>query len=161
MRALLVCLFVVFASPSYAADNDSDKAKEVVEAFLQGLKAKDIDTVMKTVDVPFLLHSSSTDSKPIEKRDELKEVLTKLLEKAEPEKVKAINVGKVYDMAGLVKYVKDSGTPEKEAARFIEQAEKLGGKNGRVVMLMAEGNEFAGVVVRFKDAKALIAGVPK
>jgi hypothetical protein len=67
MRALLVGLLVVFASPSYAADKDEDKANEVAGAFLKATIALDLDAVMKTVDVPFLLHPGSTDFKPIEK----------------------------------------------------------------------------------------------
>jgi hypothetical protein len=164
MRLLVIGFLIAIATPIHAADKDEDKAKEVVAAFLKGLKDKDLEAMMKTADVPFIFDMGVQSPKTIEKRDELKDVMAKLIEIAQPEKVKALEVGKVYDMSGLAKQAKDSGAPEEEIKKFIEQAEKLVGKDGRMVMLMKGGEEgkgAAGLLVRFKDGKALIASVPK
>jgi len=156
MRALLVGLFVVFASPSYAEDKDEDKAKEVATAFLKAVDAKDIDAVMKTVDVPFVLNFGSPKAKTLDKADELKEAMAKLVKEAEPDLIKSFKIGKVYDMPALAQYAKDKGVPE-----IAEQAEKLVGKSGRMVMIMEKKDETPFVLIRFKDGKALIASLGK
>ena len=54
MRTLAAALLLALAASTLsAADKDEDKAKEVTVAFLKAVKAKDLDAVMKTVDVPF------------------------------------------------------------------------------------------------------------
>jgi hypothetical protein len=156
MRALVVCLLVVFAAPIHAAENDEDKAKEVAAAFLKALIAKDTDALMKTVDAPFVIDFGVSKEGPI-KSDELKEKMTKLLEKAEPDKVRSLAVGKVYDMAALGRYAKEKNIPQ-----LAEQAEKLVGKDGCMVMLLGyKEREIPGVLIRFKDGKAFIASLPK
>jgi hypothetical protein len=160
MRFLVVCVFVVFAAPMYAAEKDDDKAKEVAAAFLKALKAKDLDALMKTVDVPFIVEPESQSAKTTEKLDELKETMAELIKIARPDKVMALEVGKVYDMAGIAKFVKDKLKAE-EADKFIEQAEKLVGKDGRMVTLMKGEKEGTGFLVRIKDGKALVASIPK
>jgi hypothetical protein len=156
MRALSVVLLVVFDSPSYAVDTDEDKAKEVVKAFLKAVAAKDIDAVMKTVDVPFVINFGSPKARTLDKAEELKEGMAKVIRTAEPETFKALEVGKVYDMAGLAKYAKEKNMPE-----LAEQAEKLVGKPGRMVMLKTGEKEEWGFLIRFKDGKAFVACVPK
>jgi hypothetical protein len=160
MRALIVVLLV--ASPAFAADKDEDKAKAVVGEFLKAVKDKDVDAVMKTVDVPFVLDFGTPNAMTIDKAGQLKEALSKLLEKADPDKVKGLEVGKVYDMAGFAKYVKDiaKDKPE-EAEKFVAQAEKLVGKTGYMVMFAVSGKERPGLLIRVKDGKALIASLPK
>jgi hypothetical protein len=161
MRAFIAYVLIVFATSLHAADKDEDKAKEAAAAFLKGLKDKDLDAMMKTVAVPFVFDMGSQNAKTIEKRDELKETMAKLIEIAVPEKVMALELGKVYDMAGLANHFKDMGKAE-EAEEFIEQAKKLVGKDGRMVMLVKKGGkEDLGFLIRFKDGKALIASVPK
>jgi hypothetical protein len=76
-----------------------------------------------------------------------------------PEKLVALEVGKVYDMAGLAKYVKDIG--KEDAENYIERAEKLVGKDGRMVMLKKGEKEELGFLIHFKDGKALIASLPR
>src|SRR5438067_5607220 len=72
MRTLAAALLLALAASTLsAADKDEDKAKEVTAAFLKAVKAKDLDAVMKTVDVPFL--SDDKDGvKVIEKTEDLK-----------------------------------------------------------------------------------------
>jgi hypothetical protein len=161
MRLVIAGLVVALASPVQAADED--KAKAVVGEFLKALKDKDLDGVMKTVDVPFAFDMGRDDPKTITKADELKALMTKLLEGAVSEKVKALEMGKAYDMAGVAKYFKDEQKIKPgEAEKFIEQAEKLVGKSGYMVLLVgAKGREIPGVFVRIKDGKAVIASVPQ
>jgi hypothetical protein len=87
--------------------------------------------------------------------------MAKVIETSAPEKLKVLEVGKVYDIAGITEYAKTIGKAV-EMQKFLEQAEKVVGKDGRMVMLVGEeGKEFPCVLVRFKDGKALIASFPK
>jgi hypothetical protein len=158
MRALVTLALVALStSATPAADKDADKAKEVTQAFLKALKAKDIDALMKTVDVPFVTDHGTDASKTIDKTAELKTAMTKFVESAVPEKVAALEVGTVYDMGAFAKFAKDKGAEE-----VAERAEKLVGKTGYMVMLSGkDGKERSGVLVRIKDGKASIAGIPK
>jgi hypothetical protein len=149
MRALLAGLLLVFAAPTYAADKDEDKAKEVVGAFFKALKAKDIDAAMKTVDVPFLEGNLGMINKP----EEIKGLLELALKLFEPEEIMSYEMGKVYDMAGIAKYAK-----ENKKEKLAEEAEKLLGKTGRMVIILKKGKESSGMLIRFKDGKAFIAG---
>src|SRR5580698_4670509 len=151
MRFLIVGVFVAFVSPLHAADKEEEKAKEAAEAFLKAVAAKDIDAVMKTVDVPFVINFGTPKAKTFEKKDELKDALIKLLETVEPDGIKSFKIGKVYDMPGLAK---DKG-------ELAEQAEKLVGKSGRMAMLVMGEKEELGFLIRFKDGKAFVAAVPK
>src|ERR1700733_14150030 len=93
MRFLVVGVLVAFVAPVHAADKNEDKAKETAAAFLKALVAKDIDAVMKRGYTPFVFDFGHPEAKTIDKSDELKEVLTKLLETANPDKVKTLEVG--------------------------------------------------------------------
>jgi hypothetical protein len=157
MRALLVGLLVVFAAPTYRADKDDDKAKEVTEEFCKAVVANDLDAVMKTVDVPFTLNMGSPSAKTVQNTDELKDLIAKLLKNSVTEKVMSYKMGTIYDMAAIANYAK-----EKKMEHFSEQAEKLLGKSGCMVMIVKEdGTEIPGLLIRFKDGKALIASLPK
>jgi hypothetical protein len=161
MRLLVVCVLVAFAAPTYAADKDGDKAKEVVEAFLKGLK--DIDAVMKTVDVPFAYVYPFSKPEMFEKRDELKKFMADLIETANQVKLKGTRVGKVYYITGIPKFLKEEVLQD-ETSLFFKEAEKHVGKDGRMVTLILDTKEAAGefpLLVRFKDGKALIASFPK
>jgi hypothetical protein len=72
---------------------------------------------MKTLDLPFTFDMGRPSAKTFEIRDELKAVMAKLIGTAEPEKVKALEAGKVYDMAGIGQYSKDLGAPEDEVKK--------------------------------------------
>jgi len=154
MRFLVASLFVAFTAPTFAADKDEDKAKEVSGAFWKAIAAKDIDAVMKTVDVPF--QKSHVHPDTIDKPEELKAFFAALLRLVEPKDFMDLKVGKVYDMAGIIKYAK-----ENKDEKLAEQAEKLVGKNGYMVTVIEKGKETPGVLIRVKDGKAFVAGVLK
>jgi len=151
MRFLVVCVLVVFTAPVYAADKEEEKAKAVLGEFLKALKAKDIDALMKTVDVPF---GDNVGLEPINKPEKLKERCELLLKIMIPEKIMSYEVGKVYDMAGIAKYAK-----ENKEEKLAEHAEKLVGKTGYMVMIVDKGKESHSVLVRLKDGKAFVAGL--
>jgi hypothetical protein len=162
MRCLSFSMLLAFTVPVYGADKDEDKAKAVVGDFLKAVVAKDIDAVMKTVDAPFTMELDANKPATIEKQAELKEEMSKLLRLAEPDKVKTLKVGKVYDMAGIAKYIKDDPkNVVKNVEAFAEQAEKLVGKTGFLVILTVEDKDVTGFLIRIKDGKAFVAGVPK
>ena len=159
MRALFVCLLVVFAAPTHGADKDEDKAKEAAAAFLKALVAKDIDALMKTVDVPYMGDIGSAKPQMIYKSDELKDEMTTILKGVRTEVFGPLKVGTAYDMAAFTKFAKENTKPE-EVELLIEQVEKVAGKSGYFVRL-GEKNKDSGLVIRIKDGKALVAGVTK
>src|SRR5262245_17011447 len=91
---LFACLAVGLVSG--AADKDEDKAKEAAVAFLKAVKAKDLDAVMKAVDVPYL-NDDKDGLKVIEKTEDLKAAVKTLLEKVQPDKIPT-EVGKALDV---------------------------------------------------------------
>ena len=95
-KVLLACLALAFAPAVRAADKDDEKAKEVTAAFLKAVKAKDIDALMKTVDVPFFLGPGGPDE-PITTIDDLKAKLKAfldLLSESIPARLEALAVGR-------------------------------------------------------------------
>jgi hypothetical protein len=162
MRALFIGLFVVFAAPTYGADKEEDKAKQVTEVFLKAVIAKDIDAVMKTVDVPFVWNLVAENENTTQEREQLQRVWTEALKRIDPAKAMALQVGKVYDMAAFASYAKNNLKGDK-AKRLTERAEKLVGKSGYMVMYVVKGEEkeVPGALIRIKDGKAFVASVER
>lgn len=146
---LVATLTALAAPPAAAADKNEEKAKEAAVAFLKAVKAKDLDAVMKTVDVPFLMEDQP---EPLAKTDEVKAALKTLLEKVKPEKVPT-DVGAVLDLPTVRKKV------EKQKKNGAETIEKLIGKNGFVVVVTKDGKEQGAVLVRMKDGQAKVVGI--
>jgi hypothetical protein len=156
MRTLAVALLIASAgSLASAADKDEDKAKEATIAFLKAVKAKDIDALMKTVDVPFLM---TVERKPkvFEKADELKTELKATLDKIKDGSKIPAEAGEVLDLPAVRKKIE--GKKDKEV---LELVEKVLGANGYVVMLGKDGKEGGAVLVRIKDGKAVVVGLPR
>jgi hypothetical protein len=157
MRLLIVSVLVAFTAPTYAADKDEDKAKEVVAAFMKAVIANDLDAVMKTVDVPFMVKVGSDTPVTISKSDELKDLMAKILMQDNSD-MKSMEVGKVYDKAGIAKFAK-----EDEDKYTVEQAEKI--KAGYMVMLVEKDSKKVsftpGLLVRFKDGKAFVVSLSR
>ncbi|AMV23746.1 hypothetical protein VT84_04990 [Gemmata sp. SH-PL17] len=154
MRPLAVALLVAFAAPVSAADKDEEKVKDVSLAFLKAVKAKDLDAVMKTVDVPFILDGKS---EPITKPEELKDALKPFLEKVKPENVPT-ELGTLLDGPALRKQFEGK---EKEREKQLADIEKILGKTGYVMLLVRDGKERGGILVRIKDGQAKVVGIPK
>src|SRR5262245_263454 len=153
MRLLTTLLLVSLAgSLAVAADKDEDKAKEAVTAFLKALKSKDVDAVMKTVDVPFFLEGKDG---VIDKTDDLKSKMKTFLEKVEPDKLQ-LEIGKTLDVAAIRKLFEG-----KDDKKSLENVEKVLGKTGYAVFLLRDGKERGAVLVRIKDDKAAVVGIPR
>jgi hypothetical protein len=157
MRVIFVGLFVALAAPvSRAADTDADKAKAVVKAFLAALKAKDVDAVMKTVDVPFVLDFRRNDAQTFEKADALKAALKSLLAEIDPDTART-DVASVTDMPALAKQAKEQGVE-----KIYVAIEKFVGKTGYLVRVCEkDGTDSYGVLVRIKDGKAFVVATTK
>jgi hypothetical protein len=151
MRLLAVSFVIAIAgSTAAAADKDEDKAKEATLAFLKAVKAKDLDAVMKTVDVPFLAEDKE---EPITKIEDLKAKLMMLLEKAKPERIPN-EVSKVLDAAAVLKLLEEKKNPKSQAA-----IEKVIGKTGYAAILLRDGKERGAILVQVKDGKAKVVGI--
>src|SRR5262245_58188240 len=134
---MLLLVAMVFAAPVPAAVKDEDKAKEVAVAFLKAVKEKDIDALMKTVDVPFLIEGKET----FTKTEDLKDALKAFFDDVKPEKIPT-EVGAVFDMEAIRKKTADDKT-------IFERLEKILGKNGYMVMFKV-GKKEGGLFVRIK-----------
>ena len=152
MRLFAVAVLLAFAaSPALAADKDEDKAKEVAVAFLKALKAKDLDAILKTVDVPFLFEDAK---ELVTKPDDLKAQWEKFLPKVKPEKIPS-EVGMVIDVPAFTKQA--VAASEKKEAALVE---KLVGKTGYIVFFNPPKGRAMPVLVRIKDGQAKVAGIP-
>jgi hypothetical protein len=153
MRLVAATLLLALAgSLAAAADKDEDRAKEAALAFLKAVKAKDLDAVMKTVDTPFLFEGKG---EPIAKADELRETMKSFFTSVEPDRVPT-EVGKALDLPGIRKLVE-----EKKDRKSLEGIEKVLGKTGYAVFLVRDGKERGAVLVRLKDGKAAVVGIPR
>jgi hypothetical protein len=150
MRLLTVLALFAFATPAFGADKDSDKAKEVTLAFLKALKAKDLDAVMKTVDVPFLFEDAK---EPVTKLDDLKAGWEKFLPKVKPEKIPT-EVGMVI---GIPAFAKQAATDKEK--KFAEYVEQLVGKTGYVAVIKNSAGRSTYILVHMTDGKAKVAGI--
>lgn len=157
MRPLAVAAFLALVVPLASAQDkdkksDEDKAKEVALAFLKAVKAKDVDALLKTVDVPFLMEGKE---EPVAKAEDLKEGMKTFLAKVEQDRVPA-DVGKVMDVAGIRDLF-----AKKDDKKPLEAIEKVLGKTGYAVFLVRDGKERGAVLVRVKDGKAAVVGIPR
>lgn len=146
--AALVALVAFAAAPVRAADKDEDKAKEAALAFFKALKAKDIDALMKTVDVPFLFEGKNT----ITTTEDLKAELKTFFEGVKAERIPS-EVGQVLDMAAIRKRTEEDKT-------IYERLEKVLGSDGYMVAIKV-GKKEGGIFVRIKDGQAKVAVIPK
>jgi len=156
MRFLAVPLMIAIAgSLASAADKDEDKAKEAALAFLKAVKAKDLDAVMKTVDAPFL-NDEKGEIKVIEKIEDLKTDLKAKLEKIKNTEKIPTEVSEVLDRPAIRK--KLAG---KKGEEELKKIEKVLGDKGYAVVLGKPDDESGALLVRIKDGKAKVVGIPK
>lgn len=156
LAALLVALAAPLASAQdKGKDKDEDKAREVAAAYAKALKAKDLDAVMKVVDVPFVMIDREK-PRTLEKADELKADL-----KAKLDAVKDTGSfpTEVSEVLGHVALRKEAKTKDDEA--FAMMVEKFIGDTGYVVRIgKADAAKKTYVLIRVKDGKAKVVGTP-
>jgi hypothetical protein len=149
MRLLAASLFALAGSLAPAADKDEDKAKAAAVAFLKAVKAKDVDAVLKTSELPFLALVGG-EPKVFEKVDDLKtDLKTKLATIKDAEKVPT-EIGRIAPFADLKDNIKD------EARR--KAINKVLGEGGFVAVVKAPDDITVVILVRLKDGKAKIVG---
>ena len=154
MRRLAAVLLACCAgSVATAADMDEDKAKEVTVAFLKAWKAKDLDALMKTMDVPFVSFEKDG-PKLFEKTDDLKSDLKAKLEKLKNTDPIPAEAGKLTDLPAIRKEF--AKKPE-----LLKAYEKVLGEKGYLVAVGTEETGDGEVLVRIKDGKAKVVGLPK
>jgi hypothetical protein len=156
MRLIAAGLFASLAGfLAVAADKDADQAKELAIAFVKAVKAKDIDAVMKTVDVPFLV---VVNRKPtiIEKLDDLRSDLKSKLDMAQNLDKLPNEVGDFLDLPGIRKKLETN--PDKDVIKLVEA---VLGEKGYAVGVGKSGERGVAVFVRIKDGKAAIVGLPR
>jgi hypothetical protein len=117
---------------------------------MKAVKAKDLDAVMKTVDVPFMMVA---DRKPkvFDKVEDLKADLKMKLEMLKDTDKIPTEAGELLDLAAIRKKVES-----KKDEELIKTLDKVLGDKGYAVMLKGRGAVF----VRIKDGKAKVVGVP-
>jgi hypothetical protein len=134
-------------------ENETDtQAKEAVVQFFKTFKAKDIDGVMKVVDVPFCREGG----KNIEERDALKQFFQKALEIRDPSK-DTITIMLVTTLPKL----------EESEGKFTDDERKACqaalGKDHRIVKVVrnrsGEGKHEALILVRLQKGKAKVVGI--
>jgi hypothetical protein len=158
MRLLATAIMLAIGgSILSAADKDEDKAKEAALAFLKAVKAKDLDAAMKTADVPFLTEDKDG-AKVIDKVDDLKGDLKEKFGKIKDAERIPSELGKVVDVTGVRKLFESRTEPVDKKA--LEQIEKVLGKSGYAVFLIQDGKERGALLVRIKDGKAKVVGIP-
>jgi hypothetical protein len=155
-------LFAVSTLPAYAADKDEDeakaKAKEATALFMKAVSAKDIDAVMKTVDIPFFIRDR--EAKIIEKTEDLKTEMKSVLAKIKDPNQIAAEILSVHDLPALKKMIMEKKNSDKDKEKkMLELIEKALGGKGYAVVLGKGGESEGAVLVRIKDGTAKVVGI--
>jgi DNA polymerase III delta prime subunit len=140
------CLIIVAAAgPAVAADADTDKqAKEIYGQLFKAIKAKDLDGVMKLVDVPWfgLGKDVVKDEEEVKKR--FKEFLDRIKDTSELK----VDIKEVMSYAQFREKHKD----KKDLLKLLDELKLT--KEDRVLQVFQ-----AAVLVRIRDGKAKVVGV--
>jgi hypothetical protein len=134
------------ASSVAAQDNKADdKAKEIHGQFVKAIKAKDLDGMMKLVDVPWIGFSKEV----IRDEKVLKKALKDFLDSIEaPSKVKA----DIKEVLSYPKFHHEKFKDKKEVLKLLDELKLT--KEDRVIV---EAN--AAMIIRIRNGKAKIVGV--
>lgn len=152
LLSVVLVLSGLFGQPIVAADKADDQAKEAVEQFAKALVGKDVDGLMKVVDVPWCMEGKRL----IKDRDELKKEFIKLLDAKDFSKDKVA----IKLVAPLPKFEEAVGKklPDDHRKMF----EEVLGKDHRMVLIEVEQGERKGkgvIAVRLQDGKARVVGI--
>src|SRR5437763_457288 len=150
--ALLGALVVSLAR---AADKDEDKAKEAILAFVKAVNARDVDAMMKLVDVPFVASSKGKNT-VFEKAEDLKADFMRWVGNL-PANAKLPD--QVIEVRGFEAHLKKAGVEEDEPE--VKLARKVVGKNGYVVVLGNNGVTKGAFLVTIKDDKGRVVAIPQ
>lgn len=147
MRSALVLLAIVVTSLP-AADKAEDQAKKVVGEFVTAVRGKDIDGLMKVVDVPWF-HDGK---KVIRERDELKKEFQEIFKKKDfataTYEVKEIN--RFGDVQG------ELNEQQRELLKGVMEKDDL---VVTITLALGEKKDDVHLGVRFRKGEAKIVGL--
>ncbi len=151
-----------FPPPPKETKPDSDKlAKELGEAFIASAVKKDIDSIMKLVDCPYMPAGGKTLDKPEAVRSELGDLLPIIFAEKTTLSVKEVVTADKFETWA-------NALPLKPEANKTDAARKALldhiGPAGRIVALQLEidgkkDDDLCLLLVRFKDGKAVLVGL--
>jgi hypothetical protein len=164
--ALLLCPFtaygIAYPPPPKETKPDPDKmAKELGDAFISQAAKKDIDSLLKMVDYPYLTVGGKPLDKPEAVRRELGELLSGLLPDGSKVAVKEVVTPDKFETWA-------NALPGKPEANKTDAARKALldriGPDGRIVAIQFEiegkkDDDLCLLLVRFKDGKAVLVGL--
>jgi hypothetical protein len=153
--ALLAALVV---SSAAAADKDEDKAKEAVLAFVKAVNARDVDAMMKLVDVPFVASSNGKNT-VFEKAEDLKADFMRWVGSLPADAKFPDQVIEVLGFEARLEKLKKAGLKGDEPE--VKLARKVVGKNGYAVVLGNNGVTKGVFLVTIKDGKARVVAIPQ
>lgn len=138
---VLVATVVLLATdPAFAQeDKGVDSAKKVLMQFATKVTANDLESVMKTVDVPFLQNFNAQGKKELTRDQEgLKKKMQQLLDVFKGKKVKMMEVEKTITYAKFLE-TDEGGKLEKEFRKLLDETFPKAGYLLRVQVKDAEG----------------------
>jgi hypothetical protein len=146
---LIGCLVLLLLATLLNADERDDQARKAVADFLRALKAKDLEGILKLVDVPWF-HDGQ---RVVRSRDELKTIFQKLLDKQSFADV-------VQTIKRIQPYANVSAQLEPSERALLDEVLE---KDDRIVLLNVtkEGKQQESVVllVRTREGKTAIVGI--
>ena len=156
LRLILVPVALVGTAVRTGAEgkgNGTDaKARAAVEQFFKAFKAKDLEGLVKTADVPFCREGG----KNIEKRDDLEKFFRKALRARDPSNDTIV----IKLVTTLPKLEESDGKFTDDERKVVEE---VLGKDHRVVKVewnrFGEGVHKTLIFVRLLDGKAKVAGI--
>ena len=149
MRLLITAALLLLVIPwAAAADDDEEKVKKAAKGYLRALRSKDVDAVMKTVDLPFLYE---WEREPTAMPVELRKSFERFLKNIKTEQLPT-DIGRLVDMQGVRKLFEQ---------KTKQKAEDVVGERGFAVFLEREGQELGPILIRLKDGKAVVVGMPR
>jgi hypothetical protein len=155
VRHLAALFFVGLLLPLVAAADQADdkKVKQAAVAFMKAVKAKDIDAVMKTVDVPFMTTERAT-AKVMDKVEDLRADLNGKLEKIKDVDKIPVEAAEVLELGAIRKKLEDRKKDD-----VLKAIEKVLGDKGCIVLLQRDGRKTGGLLVRVKDGAPKVVGI--
>lgn len=155
---VIVSLIMLFSSTTIRSeDKPESRVKEATEAFVKALNSKDVEGVLKVVEVPFLLpdiKASAPNLERLEKTEALSDVLKEIFK----EKFTfPTTIGEIQKLSELKKKLKDS--PEADEP-MVKKILEVGGDDSYLVSLIDDKKEKAGLLlVRVKKDTSKVIGI--
>jgi hypothetical protein len=149
MRTLAALLIVCVGSAQVRADANADDAKEVAVAFLKGLKAQDVDAVLKVTAAPFA-DCYGVNRNLIKDETALKKWVKEWIEQLTDPALVPTELGAIHTYETVREMIRDEDVRE--------LLDDVVGKGGFVAVVRTDG-KLLPILVRIKDGKASVVGL--